>query len=241
MSTLFLSLLLLVLVAAGLLMARPVREHFESSMSGVKPMTVSPALVNIMVTPTINASAQPDMIARGLDEQRSGGVWKKVAADMRADCKSLDKGFYEDNLEACKVQCNKNKSCNLINYDSDAGPSCFTQSCSNLNKIPYESNKFPGSEVWTWVSSGSGSLMPSGSSSLMPTGSGSGSLMPTSGSLMPTSGSLMPSGSGSLMPSGTGTVPMAPAAAKCPKCESCPDMSQYIRMDEIPCWNCSLP
>jgi hypothetical protein len=202
MSTLILSLLLLLLVAAGLLMAKPMREHFASPMSGVKPAAAaSPALVNIMVTPTINASTQPDMIARGLDEQGSGGVWKKVAADMRADCKSLDKGFYEDNLEACKVQCNKNKSCNLINYDSDAGPSCFTQSCSNLNKIPYESNKFPGSEVWTWVSSGSGSLMPSG----------------------------------------TGTVPMAPAAAKCPKCESCPDMSQYIRMDEIPCWNCSLP
>ncbi len=36
----------------------------------------------------------------------------------------------------------------------------------------------------------------------------------------------------------------------CPECESgndkqrcpaCPDMSQYIRMDEIPCWNCTLP
>ncbi len=33
-------------------------------------------------------------------------------------------------------------------------------------------------------------------------------------------------------------------AAECPKCpkhEECPDMSQYIRLDEIPCWNCSLP
>jgi len=30
---------------------------------------------------------------------------------------------------------------------------------------------------------------------------------------------------------------------KCPKpsCPVCPDMSQYIRLDEIPCWNCSLP
>lgn len=27
----------------------------------------------------------------------------------------------------------------------------------------------------------------------------------------------------------------------CPKCPVCPDMSQYIRLDEIPCWNCSLP
>jgi len=25
------------------------------------------------------------------------------------------------------------------------------------------------------------------------------------------------------------------------KCPVCPDMSKYIRMDEIPCWNCSLP
>ena len=22
---------------------------------------------------------------------------------------------------------------------------------------------------------------------------------------------------------------------------ACPDMSKYIRMDEIPCWNCTLP
>jgi len=28
---------------------------------------------------------------------------------------------------------------------------------------------------------------------------------------------------------------------QCPDCPSCPDMSQYIKMDEIPCWNCTLP
>ncbi len=27
----------------------------------------------------------------------------------------------------------------------------------------------------------------------------------------------------------------------CPKCPVCPDMSQYIRLDEVPCWNCTLP
>jgi hypothetical protein len=27
----------------------------------------------------------------------------------------------------------------------------------------------------------------------------------------------------------------------CPVCKQCPDMSKYIRMDEIPCWNCTLP
>ncbi len=26
-----------------------------------------------------------------------------------------------------------------------------------------------------------------------------------------------------------------------PACPVCPDMSKYIRMDEIPCWNCTLP
>lgn len=28
---------------------------------------------------------------------------------------------------------------------------------------------------------------------------------------------------------------------KKPACPVCPDMSKYIRMDEIPCWNCTLP
>lgn len=25
------------------------------------------------------------------------------------------------------------------------------------------------------------------------------------------------------------------------ECEKCPDMSQYVRLDEVPCWNCTLP
>ncbi len=28
---------------------------------------------------------------------------------------------------------------------------------------------------------------------------------------------------------------------RCPKCPKCPDMSQYVRLDEVPCWNCTLP
>jgi hypothetical protein len=28
---------------------------------------------------------------------------------------------------------------------------------------------------------------------------------------------------------------------KCPKCPECPDMSKYVKLDEVPCWNCSLP
>jgi hypothetical protein len=25
------------------------------------------------------------------------------------------------------------------------------------------------------------------------------------------------------------------------QCPKCPDMSQYVRLDEVPCWNCTLP
>lgn len=32
-----------------------------------------------------------------------------------------------------------------------------------------------------------------------------------------------------------------PECPKCKECEVCPDMSQYVRLDEVPCWNCSLP
>ena len=32
-----------------------------------------------------------------------------------------------------------------------------------------------------------------------------------------------------------------PKCQTCPKCPTCPDMSKYIRLDEVPCWNCSLP
>lgn len=27
----------------------------------------------------------------------------------------------------------------------------------------------------------------------------------------------------------------------CPACPVCPDMSKYVRLDEVPCWNCTLP
>lgn len=32
-----------------------------------------------------------------------------------------------------------------------------------------------------------------------------------------------------------------PSPAACPACPVCPDMSQYVRLDEVPCWNCTLP
>jgi hypothetical protein len=35
--------------------------------------------------------------------------------------------------------------------------------------------------------------------------------------------------------------PACPSCPECPKCPTCKDMSKYIKMDEIPCWNCTLP
>lgn len=28
---------------------------------------------------------------------------------------------------------------------------------------------------------------------------------------------------------------------RCPECPKCPDMSQYVKLSEVPCWNCTLP
>lgn len=36
-------------------------------------------------------------------------------------------------------------------------------------------------------------------------------------------------------------TPPPPPPQNGSRCPACPDMSQYIRMDEIPCWNCTLP
>jgi len=41
--------------------------------------------------------------------------------------------------------------------------------------------------------------------------------------------------------SNTSKCPPCPPCTKNSKCPEYPDMSQYIRLDEIPCWNCSLP
>jgi hypothetical protein len=48
----------------------------------------------------------------------------------------------------------------------------------------------------------------------------------------------------SSMPQVKHMKPIKPSTAsknRCPKCPTCPDMSQYVRLDEVPCWNCSLP
>ena len=36
-------------------------------------------------------------------------------------------------------------------------------------------------------------------------------------------------------------APTQQTQTECPKCKECPDMSQYVRLDEVPCWNCTLP
>ena len=47
-----------------------------------------------------------------------------------------------------------------------------------------------------------------------------------------------------LGPTGTQQTQQQPTqnpTVECPKCPVCPDMSQYVRLDEVPCWNCTLP
>ena len=221
MSTLLLSLLLIFLVGLGLLMNKGSLERFESA----KPM---------------------DKV--GSDQMH----WSLLASDKRADCKSLDKGNYTD-LDGCKKLCDSDKNCNLINYDDDAGPSCFMQSCNNLKKVPYEADQFPGAQVWGWLSN---AITPTNSSAKKPVDlSMLGPALASGVATMPSMPSMpmMPAQPmyASNYPMNAPGYPMPPPTQQteneshcpkpnCPKPE-CPDMSQYVKLDEVPCWNCSLP
>lgn len=39
----------------------------------------------------------------------------------------------------------------------------------------------------------------------------------------------------------TQTQMECPKCEKCKECPVCPDMTQYVRLNEVPCWNCTLP
>lgn len=91
MSTLLLSLLLLVLIALGLMMGRNVAEKFENpaAATGQSPITVSPALANLLATPELAAAVakkpmpQVDTLAR---EQEAVAVQEMAAKKAEKEC-----------------------------------------------------------------------------------------------------------------------------------------------------------
>ena len=206
MSTLILSLLLVLLILAGMFMRRQVVERFVN-VETPSQVQISPTLVNMLATPKPSQAVQADPLARAIDMVKMDQVqrWKEVpnSTNMRAeedDCKAVGSA-YQTSLAGCMEQCDNNEQCNLVNYDDDAGPSCLMRRCddpADPGLIP----GFDGSVVWSKPNYKTGPGPKPG---------------PKSG---PKPGPK----------SGPETGP-----------SSCPDMSQYIRLDEIPCWNCSLP
>ena len=243
MSTLVLSLLLLLLIAAGMLMAKPVREHFVSELQGPQ-MKVSPTLLNMVATPDMNKPrVNVDTLARETDLQRGStdNIWANKYKGRRANCLALDhnKGFRVDDVSGCMNECALNDECNTFNYDTDASPSCFLQSCPNLPNIPLMQDKFPNSSVW-YKKGGKPAMPPLGPGEQR---SGTGTAVIPSDSPYPVIPSNIPN---PVIPSDiprfqgqTNRVPIPDQGDE--QRPTCPDMSQYIRLDEIPCWNCSLP
>lgn len=41
--------------------------------------------------------------------------------------------------------------------------------------------------------------------------------------------------------SGSGSGSGSSCKMKKKECPVCPDMSKYVKLDEVPCWNCTLP
>ena len=133
-------------------MVKPVREHFVPGLQGSQ-ITVSPTLLNMVGTPDLNKPrVNVDTLARENDLHRGSNenIWVQEYKGRRADCLPLnhDKGIRVDDASGCIRECTINNECNVFNYDTDASPSCFLQSCPDIHNIPLMNDKFPNSSVW---------------------------------------------------------------------------------------------
>lgn len=213
MSVALLSLLFIILVCFAMFMQPNSLEFFDdANKDDVKKIMMSPALSQMLLTPTITTeTVKPGIDAlsrdavvqnatqKAVSEDNDSAVgaqavqWKNIPGSngtraQDSDCKSVG-NVYATSLDQCKKACGA--GCNLINYDEEAGPSCLKRNCTNPMNPSLEQG-FPGSVVW-----------------------GKSPSLNQSRKIKP--------------------------KKKCPKCEVCPDMSKYIKLDEIPCWNCTLP
>ena len=242
-------------------------------------------------------------------KQPTENIWVQEHKGRRADCLPLnhDKGIRVDDVSGCIRECTINDECNVFNYDTDASPSCFLQSCPNLPNIPLMEDKFPNSSVW-YKSGGTPTRPPLGPggeerprpspgpgpspgpdkniwveieknkrATCRPLRNGNFNEMDVSGCIrrctvngncnvfnydedaeyscmlqdcndtnnIPYDSHQFQGASvwkrmgggptrPTLGPGGEQKQPQGPG-------DNCPDMSQYIRLDEIPCWNCTLP
>lgn len=204
MSTLILSLLLALLILAGMWMGRKTVERFVNVDAPTKVQSMSPTLVNMLATPPLVEPNQVNTLGRDIAVLPSDPLppmnkqWAQVQQSDNmhtdgGDCMPLG-NVVRASLERCKQTCDNDEMCNLINYNANSDTTCMLRWCEDPAK-PALTSGSKGSITW--------------------------------------SKPLYKPDRPADHPGPTPTPTPAPTV--------CPDMSQYIRLDEIPCWNCSLP
>jgi len=217
MSTLLLSLLLIVLVLIGLVMGPSIVERFQNPPPAPMTVQMSPALANLLATPALVATAtaaappQVDVLGREKDIQDTAS-WAQVPY-------SRNKMVYGDECAHVETKYEKSLvSCMDVCTDTD---SCNLISyvedegdCIQYNCAdPSSPNMISGlQDSSTWYTS-----------------------KPKPG---PKPG---PKPSPKPGPKPNPKPNPKPCPEPNPDCPVCPDMSEYIRYDEVPCWNCTLP
>jgi hypothetical protein len=218
MSILLLSFLLVILVGLGLLMHQ--KEHFANMG----------------------------------DWRRLSLTDHSVLMDKMQSCSPSSAPYLATNIGECFTKCDNDLSCNTIQRTGK--PACMHLFCKNMDGVTTwkEGEKYPGppseySETWTRgpmaqplaaapVSSSYNTPQPVAATvadDIPP-------LLLQPKQLMQLSELIQPNPYGYNAPWNQLNDDPLPEEEEEPEpCPKCPDMSKYIRLDEVPCWNCSLP
>lgn len=215
MSTLLLSLLLIVLVLIGIVIGRPLVERFQNAEPAPVTVQMSPALANLLATPalvaTTTAAAPPQVDTIGREKDIQD------AASWTQVPYSRNKMVYGDSC--VHVETKHEKS--LINcMDVCTG----ADSCNLISYVEDEGDCV----MYNCADPASPNMI---------NGLQDSTTWYTQ-KPKPTPG---PKPGPKPAPKPAPKPTPGPSPAPNPDCPVCPDMSQYIRLDEVPCWNCTLP
>ena len=219
MSTLLLSLLLILLVLLGLMMGPSLVERFQNPP---EPITVqmSPALANLLATPALVATAT-------------------ATGNPQVDVLGRDKDIQDSQNKASWTQVPDSR--NMMVW----GESCAhvgTRHDKELDECMDDCTDTDSCNLMSYVKSERDCVMydcADPSNPPMITGLQHSTSWYTS-TPAPKPGP-KPKPDPKPKPSPGPKPDPSPKPSPSPNCPVCPDMSEYIRYDEVPCWNCTLP
>jgi len=243
MSTLFLSLLLVVLIAIGLLMAKPIREHFADPSKGItddeweqipverrKMMLTQCHFVNEM--PQGPESAYMNAVCKYVKsklslKQEFDGYKKETIAEMQPWCDYLKTNYapVASNPAASKADPPKPVNEELSQLQLNLERKC-RQMALNMDETITPQNQ----EYWTKVCTSLNKVKNDKTRQLdvaaqQPYDDDEEVQKPVKKNKR----------------TNKKTLDSYEGDDSETQDRNCPDMSHYIKMDEVPCWNCSLP